>query len=178
MEDVYFESVDSYEDDPRPRDRRTLGAAALERPLRNLPLRKPLCLEDSRPAMEAIQLMRKHKMGSVLVTRDGVLSGIFTERDVLNQLALEEKDAASVLMHEVMRADPEVLSPEAPMTYALNLMSVGGFRHIPLVDDKRRPVAVVSVRDIVNHLVDHFPDKVLNVSPLTDGNFPGSREGA
>jgi CBS domain-containing protein len=64
------------------------------------------------------------------------------------------------------------------MTHALNLMSVGGFRHVPLVDEKRRPVGVVSVRDIVNHLVDHFPDKVLNVSPLTDGRFPGSREGA
>ncbi len=177
MEDEYFESVDSYED-PAPRDRRRLEAAALERPIRSLPLRKPLCLEDSRPAMEAIQLMRKHKMGSVLITRDGVLSGIFTERDVLNQLALGEKETATVPLQEVMRADPEVLSPEAPMTYALNLMSVGGFRHVPLVDDKRRPVGVVSVRDIVNHLVDHFPDKVLNVSPLTDGRFPGSREGA
>ncbi len=178
MEDVYFEDVDSYEEDPRPRDRRTLGAAALERPLRSLPLRKALCLEDSRPTIEAIRLMRKHKMGSVLITRDGVLSGIFTERDVLNQLALGEKDTARVPLQEVMRADPEVLSPDAPMTYALNLMSVGGFRHVPLVDDKRRPVAVVSVRDIVNYLVDHFPDKVLNVPPLTDGQFPGSREGA
>ncbi len=178
MEDAYFESVDSYEEEPGPKDRRTLGAAALERPIRSLPLRKPLCLEDSRPTLEAIQLMRQHKMGSVLVTRDGVLTGIFTERDILNQLALGEKDTAKVPLKEVMRADPEVLSPDAPMTYALNLMSVGGFRHVPLVDEKGRPVGVVSVRDIVNHLVDHFPDKVLNVPPLNQTRFPGAREGA
>jgi len=178
MEEVYFESVDSYEEDHGPRDRRTLKAAALERPVRTLPLREPLCLEDSRPTIEAIQLMREHKMGSVLVTRDGFLAGIFTERDILNQLALGEKDTAQIPLHEVMRANPEVLSPDAPMTYALNLMSVGGFRHVPLVDEERRPVAVVSVRDIVNHLVDHFPDKVLNVPPRTDTRYPGSREGA
>jgi CBS domain-containing protein len=178
MEDVYFESVDSYEDDPRPRDRRRLSAAALERPIRSLALRKPLCLDESSPAAEAIELMRENHMGSVLVTRDGILTGIFTERDVLNQLARGEREGAQVPLREVMRAEPEVLSPEAPVTHALNLMSVGGFRHVPLVDHRGRPVAMVAVLDIVNHLVDHFPDKVLNVSPLTDGNFPGSREGA
>ena len=65
MEDEYFESVDSYEDEPGPKDQRTLGAAALERPLRSLPLRKALCLEDSRPAIDAIQGARSsHVIGS------------------------------------------------------------------------------------------------------------------
>ena len=77
-----------------------------------------------------------------------------------------------------MRADPDVLTPEAPMAYALNLMAVGGFRHVPLVDDRRRPVAVVSVRDIVNYLVEWFPDKVLNVPPRKKTPCPDAREGA
>ena len=74
--------------------------------------------------------------------------------------------------------DPETLSPDSPMAYALNVMSLGGFRHIPLVDAKGRPVGVVSVRDIVNHLVDHFSDKVLNLPPRPGGDIPRSREGA
>jgi CBS domain-containing protein len=178
VEDVYFESVDSYEEEPQANNRRPREAVALDRPIRTLPLRKPLCLDDSRPASEAIELMRAHRTGSVLVTLNGRLAGIFTERDVLNHLALGDKDAAAVRLNEVMRKDPEVLTPDAPMAYALNVMSVGGFRHVPLVDEEGRPVAVVSVRDIVNHLVELFPDKVLNVPPLRVRSFPDSREGA
>ena len=178
MEDVYFESVDSYEEEPGPGKPRSLEEVALDRPLRTLTLRKALCLDELRPTIDAVQLMREHRTGSVLVTRDGYLAGIFTERDVLNQLALHEEGARQMPLADAMRRNPEVLTPEAPMAYALNLMSVGGFRHVPLVDDQRRPVAVVSVRDIVNYLVDHFPDKVLNIPPHTEPLFPDSREGA
>jgi CBS domain-containing protein len=176
MKNPYFEPVDSYGDE-RPRDRRALKAVALDRPIRTLPLREPICVEASRPALDAIQLMRKHKMGSVLVTRKGRLAGIFTERDVLHKIASGKVDAGSTSLAEVMRADPEVLSPDDPMAYALNLMSVGEFRHVPLINQEGEPVAVVSVRDIVNYMVELFPDKVLNVPPSRPIP-PESREGA
>jgi CBS domain-containing protein len=44
-------------------------------------------------------------------------------------------------------------------------MSVGGYRHVPLVDGGGRPVGVVSVKDIVDYLVEHFPREVLNIPP-------------
>jgi CBS domain-containing protein len=44
-------------------------------------------------------------------------------------------------------------------------MSVGGFRHVPLVDDERRPAGILSVKDIVDYLVEHFPRDVLNIPP-------------
>jgi CBS domain-containing protein len=178
MEDVYFESVDSYEEDARPGTTRSLEEVALDRPIRTLTLRKPLCLEESQLIIDAVRLMREHHMGSVLITRDGVLTGIFTERDVLNQLAMHDQEAREIALRDAMRADPEVLTPQAPMAWALNLMSVGGFRHVPLIDERRRPVAVVAVLDIVNYLVECFPDKVLNVPPQTEILFPDSREGA
>ncbi len=64
----YFEDVDSYNSDT-PEDKRSLEAVALEKPIRSLSLRKPLCVEESRPVGEAIQVMRENRMGSVLVTR-------------------------------------------------------------------------------------------------------------
>lgn len=173
----YFEDVDSYNSDT-PEDKRSLEAVALEKPIRSLSLRKPLCVEESRPVGEAIQVMRENRMGSVLVTRKGRLVGIFTERDVLNHVALGKPEFTASRLGDCMRADPETLPPHAPMAYALNLMSVGGFRHIPLVDESGKAVGIVSVRDIVTYLVDHFPDKVLNLPPVKKDNFPGSREGA
>jgi len=64
-----------------------------------------------------------------------------------------------------MTPDPEVLTPDDPIVYALNKMSVGGFRHVPLVDAARRPVGVVSVKDIVDYLADLFASDVLTVPP-------------
>ena len=46
MENRYFEPVDSYEDEPR-KDRRALKAVELDRPIRILPLREPVCVDAS-----------------------------------------------------------------------------------------------------------------------------------
>ena len=64
------------------------------------------------------------------------------------------------------------------MAYALNKMSVGGFRHIPVVDDEYRPAFVVSVRDVVEFLVEYFPREVLNLPPLEGVKPQQAREGA
>ena len=63
------------------------------------------------------------------------------------------------------------------IVYALNKMSVGGFRHVPVVDDERRPAFVISVRDIVSFLVEAFPREVLNL-PADGRPTPRQREGA
>ena len=53
------------------------------------------------------------------------------------------------------------------------MMSVGGFRHVPIVDAEGRPVHVVSVRDVVEFLVEAFPQEVLN----RGGDRTSEREG-
>jgi CBS domain-containing protein len=54
------------------------------------------------------------------------------------------------------------------LAYALNKMVIGGFRHVPIVDGERRPVAVISVKDVVEFIVDRFPAEVINLPPDPD----------
>ena len=176
--DQFFEDVESYGTEPNDTGPRSREEVLLDRPIRSLGLREPLCLDSSRSVTEAIHMMRENRNGSVLVTNEGKLVGIFTERDVLNRIALEDVDPSKMSLSEAMRPDPETLTPKDPMVFALNLMSVGGFRHIPLVNRKGEPVGMISVRDIVNHLVDEFPDKVLNLPPRPGADIARSREGA
>ena len=49
------------------------------------------------------------------------------------------------------------------LAHALNKMSIGGFRHVPAVDDEHWPRRVVSVKDIVDYVVEAFPREVLNL---------------
>ena len=144
---------------------RALDQRVLREPIRLLNPRQPFTLPPSSPVRDAIQLMREHRIGCVLIVTDGRLAGILTERDLL--LKVEAADRARPVA-DLMTADPEVLAPDDPIVYALNKMSVGGFRHVPLVDAERRPVGIVSVKDIVDYIVDCFPQEVLTLPPRTD----------
>ena len=143
---------------------RVLDQRMIREPIRLLrpQPRAPLALNPDDSVEAAWRLMREHRVGCVLVVDDGMLVGILTERDLLLRV---DGPWSPRPIREVMTPEPETLSPDDPIVYALNKMSVGGFRHIPLVDAERRPVGIVSVKDIVDYIVEFFPDEVLTVPP-------------
>jgi CBS domain-containing protein len=106
--------------------------------------------------------MREHHVGCVLVVDGDRLAGILTERDLLlkmENIGLDEPVA------RLMTPDPETLQLDDPIVWALNRMSVGGYRHVPLVDPDGRPVGILSVKDIVHSIVALFPNEVLTLPP-------------
>jgi CBS domain-containing protein len=52
-----------------------------------------------------------------------------------------------------MTRDPVVLRHDDPIAVAIHKMAIGGFRHIPIVDDGR-PTGVVTAKDVFRHLAD------------------------
>jgi hypothetical protein len=64
------------------------------------------------------------------------------------------------------------------LAYALNQMSIGEYRHVPLVDDHGRPTGVVSMRHIVDYLVAMFPQDVFNLPPSPAHSIAPHPEGA
>jgi len=149
----------------------------LQQPISRLSPRTPLSVGLDATLEDAVRIMRDARVGCVLVIdTGGYLAGIFTERDLL--LRLEGADLSRSI-RPYMTPDPEALQESDPIAFALNLMSVGGFRHVPLVDDFGRAVGVVSVKDVVNYLADVFSQNVLNVppNPRQAGNWQ-SRDGA
>jgi CBS domain-containing protein len=143
---------------------RVLDQRMIREPIRLLrpKPRAPLTLGPDDPVETAWRLMRDERVGCVLVVEDGALVGILTERDLLMRV---DGPHSTRPVRELMTPDPETLSPDDPIVYALNKMSVGGFRHVPLVDAAGHPVGVVSVKDVVNYIVDFFPNDVLTVPP-------------
>lgn len=165
--------------DERAIDAARLGAAITKRPMRKLPsLRAPITVAPSASVRQAIAGMNDHRVGCVLVVDAGRLVGVFTERDVLTKIAAHGRDVDDTLVADVMTPDPECLTLDDGIAYALNMMSVGGFRHIPLVDAERRPTGVVAMRDIVDYIVDLFPGEVLNLPPSPAHGIARAREGA
>lgn len=171
-EETYLEGIDG-----EAGSQNRLTDEALTAPLSTLNLRDVVCLECSDTVEDAIGLMRANRFGCVVATSNGRLAGIFTERDALMKAAGAAGAAASTMpLADVMTANPESLRLDHPIGYALNLMSEGGYRHIPLIDADGRPVHVVSVRDIVAHIAEYFPEEVKNLPPDPD-QTAGSRHG-
>jgi CBS domain-containing protein len=153
------ELLDSSEQTARVLDQRMIREPI--RLLRPNP-RAPLALGPDDSVEAAWHLMRDERVGCVLIVENGALVGIVSERDLLMRVDVPRSPQP---LRDVMTPEPETLSPDDPIVYALNKMSVGGFRHVPLVDAGGRPVGVVSVKDVINYIVDFFPNDVLTVPP-------------
>ena len=107
---------------------------------------------------EAIRQMKADQKGLVLVVADQLLVGIFTERDILLKLVGEEKDLNQMKVRDCMTRAPETVEPSDSLRIALNKMSVGGFRHIPIAE-QGRVVGLVTAKDALRFLARELLNK-------------------
>ncbi len=151
---------------------------ALDHELGTVPRRPALIVAPADCVADVIHRMNEQSVGCALVVDDhGALVGIFTERDVLKKVATGAMNTRQVPVRDVMTPEPDALPADASVAFALNRMSVEGYRHIPLLDRNGGPIGVVAMRDIICWLVDQHPDRVHNVPPAPS-SYPQKREGA
>ena len=146
------------------REARRLGEGILGSAIRALEPRKAVTIPETTPVRDAMRLMLEREIGAVLVEREGRAVGIFTERDVLRRVVFAGLDHARPV-GEVMTKDPETLGLDDGIAFALNKMIVKGYRHVPIVDPEGRPLAVLSLREVVSFVVELLPGRVLNLPP-------------
>ncbi len=124
--------------------------------------RHPVCIAADATVQDAIAELQRHKIGAVVVVdAAGRVAGIFSERDCILKVVGREIDAAKTPITSIMTPDPVCEGMQATMAYVLMLMSQGGFRHIPIVDDDRRPVGILSVKDVIDRIVQTVQDGLL-----------------
>ena len=129
-----------------------------------LDLDPPVVLDEECPLSEVIQRLRDAKSGCALLTRDGRLAGIFTERDLVVRV-LGAAHALDQPVAEWMTSNPGRVSPTDTIRKVVRLMQRGGFRSVPVVDKEDRVVGCVRHKDIITYLAQHFSAQVLNLPP-------------
>jgi CBS domain-containing protein len=146
------------------RSAKVLDSTTFKKPIKHLRVRKPLQVALGTTVSDAVRLMNEKGMGCVLVTQKEKLAGILTERDVLKKV-VGKLDPDKTKVQDVMTPDPQGFQPEDSIAFVLNAMHVGGYRHVPIVNEQKKPIAVVSVKDVVAFILDNFPEDVLNLPP-------------
>lgn len=97
--------------------------------------------------LQAVQLMVENNVGSLLVTVNGDVAGIVTERDYLRRVTLEGRTEGAPV-REIMSAPLVVATPETTVDECMAMMTDRRIRHIPVVDGEK-VVGLVSIGDLV-----------------------------
>lgn len=124
--------------------------------------------------VEAAQLMRAQDIGDVLVSDQGLLVGVLTDRDIMLRAVAEGADPLTVSARAVCSPDPVVIGPDEPVSAAVTLMREHAVRRLPVVE-KGTPVGIVSLGDLA---VSRDPDSALadisRAEPDSHRGMPGS----
>jgi CBS domain-containing protein len=126
----------------------------------------PVIADAGTSLREIVREMRDRRASCALLTREGRLAGVFTERDVVTRVA----GVPGVLdgpVTEVMTSDPEHIRRGDRLSTAVRLMRRRGYRHVPVVDDGRI-LGCVRHEDVVGYLAEVYPAEVLNLPPDPD----------
>ncbi len=114
-----------------------------------------IAVDAGATVMEAVNALAQHRIGAVLIrNEDGLIDGIFTERDLLLRVVHAGFDPRTTPVSMVMSRDVRFVSPGTSVEAALALMQLNRFRHL-LVMDGPRVLGLVSMGDMTNYLIRH-----------------------
>jgi CBS domain-containing protein len=136
----------------------------------------PLLIRPEQTVLDAVEEMRRGRVGCLLVCEEERVVGIFTERDLLRRV-LAPHQPLTVPVAQCMTRHPVVVHPKESIGSAIRRMEEGGYRHLPVVDELGRPKGMLSVKRFVHYLVEHFPSTIYNLPPDPDA-VPLEPEGA
>jgi CBS domain-containing protein len=99
---------------------------------------------------EVAKLLKARHIGAVVVTDDGELCGIISERDLARGLADHGADLLQMRVRDLMTAEVSTCSPDDGIDKLMQQMTEGRFRHLPVVQDGRM-IGIISIGDVVKH---------------------------
>jgi len=105
-----------------------------------------------------VGLLRKSNIGSVVVAEGNKVVGIFTERDHLLKVAGKSLDHKKEQVQNYMTKDPVCIQKDETIGDVLKKMRNGNFRHLIIVDAYHNLERVISVKDVIDYVIDVLND--------------------
>ena len=113
-------------------------------------------LSPSATLSEAAALLSEKRIGAIIVSKDGKHpAGILSERDIVRELGKQGPPCLDYLVSDLMTRDVTTVTPAETALDALNKMTAGRFRHLPVLDNGVM-VGVISIGDVVKYRMDQI----------------------
>ncbi len=118
--------------------------------------KKAVAISSSAMVSDALRVMEKAKVGAILVIDDSQLNGVFTERDLMLRVVLQNKNPESTPVTEVMTAPVLTIEMDKEPDDVLKLMQDKHIRHLPLVNDTGDVEGMISIRHLLSEKVENL----------------------
>ncbi len=137
-----------------------------ETPIIDIKGRDPVRVRTKTPLLSVTLAMCEASRGAAIVEDSAEkIIGIFTERHLLTQLDHSSQSWHDLSVDEVMDRNPKTIEASHYIREALSIMSGDRIRQIPIIDPDNHVLGIVSIRDILIYIADHYPSEFLNLPP-------------
>jgi len=110
----------------------------------------PPMIEENKTVLDAVRKLHNAGYSALLIVNNGILSGIFSEKDALRLFAVNEQQVLNEPIAKHMTKNPRMVDPQDTITEAYRIMKRIHVRHVP-VADKGKPVGVISIEDFIRY---------------------------
>lgn len=101
---------------------------------------------------EALMLMMEKNISALLITENGLLTGIFTERDYARKLVLVGKSSKETQVKDIMTANPISITSNDTVDTCMKMMTEKHIRHLPVVNSGKLS-GMISIGDVVKFVI-------------------------
>jgi len=121
----------------------------------------PTVTSTDATVQEAMEQMLENGVGAVCVLdSERRVAGIFTERDVMRELATHGFDPHKTLVRELMTTEVEMATEQTTDAEALEIMLERHYRHLPIIDKDAKLLGMLSIRHVLEARVDELLDQI------------------
>ena len=129
-----------------------------------------LSVNSNETVLNAISLMAEVNIGAVLVQEGDAISGIFTERDYLQKVALKSLSSKQLTVGDVMTSPVITAEPGDSIQQCMETMTTCRCRHLPVVENGKL-LGIVSIGDLVKRLVGEKESEIEQLSQYITGTY-------
>ena len=121
------------------------------------------------PIEDVVATLSREKIGAVVISDDeATVTGLLSERDIINGLAEHGAKLPSLTARDLMTRSITHATPDMPILHVLDVMTQGRFRHMPVLENGRL-VGMVSIGDAVKARLDILENEAMHMKEYIAG---------
>src|SRR5262245_18653351 len=134
----------------------------------------PPTVEPQITVLDAVGIMRRNRVGAVVVVEKHKLVGIFTERDLMLRVVEQRRDPADTLVRDVMTSDVMTVTEASTHEEASKLMLVEHLRHLPILSSEGKVLGLLSIRALLEERLEDLHREMSSLEQYMANDGPGA----
>lgn len=138
---------------PKPKVIDVIQNIMMTNPISDLITGKDLLVASPTDSIQKIvRILQQENKNCILIYKKHHLVGIISNRDILHKVAGKYKDLSKVKAEDIMTKNPEFVTGDAPIAFVINKMAMGGYRHVPVLQEDGAPLSIIIIKDVLGYL--------------------------